>query len=92
MTPDPFDLISVTLPDETALDWMANAACATTNPDAWFPESGESPRPAIRICTSCEVRTQCLQYALDNGEYWGTWGGLTARELRKLRHELGDAA
>ncbi|OJX72811.1 WhiB family transcriptional regulator [Leifsonia sp. 71-9] len=92
MTADMFDLIAVTLTDETALDWMADAACATTNPDAWFPESGESPRPTIRICTSCEVRTQCLQYAIDNGEYWGTWGGLTARELRKLRHQLGDAA
>ena len=67
------------------LGWQADALCAETDPEAFFPEKGGSTRAAKRICDSCEVRQQCLEYALENDERFGIWGGLSERERRKLR-------
>lgn len=72
-------------PDEDKLAWQVDALCAQTDPEAFFPEKGGSTRDAKRICTSCEVRSQCLDYALANDERFGIWGGLSERERRKLR-------
>ncbi|WP_278249995.1 WhiB family transcriptional regulator [Rathayibacter sp. SD072] len=68
-----------------ALSWQADSLCAQTDPEAFFPEKGGSTRDAKKICTSCEVRSQCLEYALENDERFGIWGGLSERERRKLR-------
>ncbi|WP_416443780.1 WhiB family transcriptional regulator [Leucobacter sp. HNU] len=72
--------------DET-LAWQADALCAQTDPEAFFPEKGGSTREAKRICESCEVRSECLDYALANDERFGIWGGLSERERRRLRRE-----
>lgn len=71
-------------PDAT-LAWQTDSLCAQTDPEAFFPEKGGSTRDAKKICTSCEVRAQCLDYALANDERFGIWGGLSERERRKLR-------
>lgn len=71
--------------DDSALAWQADALCAQTDPEAFFPEKGGSTREAKRICDSCEVRSECLEYALQNDERFGIWGGLSERERRKLR-------
>ncbi len=71
--------------DDNPLSWQTDSLCAQTDPEAFFPEKGGSTRDAKRICTSCEVRTQCLEYALDNDERFGIWGGLSERERRKLK-------
>ncbi|PPG20557.1 WhiB family transcriptional regulator [Rathayibacter toxicus] len=68
-----------------ALAWQADSLCAQTDPEAFFPEKGGSTRDAKKICSSCEVRAQCLEYALENDERFGIWGGLSERERRKLR-------
>jgi WhiB family transcriptional regulator, redox-sensing transcriptional regulator len=70
---------------DSALAWQADALCAETDPEAFFPEKGGSTRDAKRICESCEVRSECLDYALENDERFGIWGGLSERERRKLR-------
>lgn len=75
--------------DDTALAWQADALCAQTDPEAFFPEKGGSTREAKRICEGCEVRSECLDYALANDERFGIWGGLSERERRKLRREAG---
>ena len=75
-------------PDET-LAWQVDALCAQTDPEAFFPEKGGSTREAKRICDSCEVRSECLTYALENDERFGIWGGLSERERRKLRRDAG---
>ncbi len=67
------------------LAWQSDSLCAQTDPEAFFPEKGGSTRDAKKICASCEVRTQCLEYALSNDERFGIWGGLSERERRKLR-------
>lgn len=71
--------------DDNPLAWQTDSLCAQTDPEAFFPEKGGSTRDAKKICASCEVRTQCLQYALANDERFGIWGGLSERERRKLR-------
>jgi len=73
--------------DDDALAWQADALCAQTDPEAFFPEKGGSTRDAKRICDGCEVRSECLEYALANDERFGIWGGLSERERRKLRRE-----
>ena len=68
-----------------ALAWQADALCAETDPEAFFPEKGGSTREAKKICTGCEVKAECLEYALSNDERFGIWGGLSERERRRLR-------
>jgi WhiB family redox-sensing transcriptional regulator len=66
-------------------EWQERALCAQTDPEAFFPEKGGSTREAKRICQGCEVRAECLEYALANDERFGIWGGLSERERRKLK-------
>ncbi len=66
-------------------EWQERALCAQTDPEAFFPEKGGSTREAKRICSGCEVRSECLEYALDKDERFGIWGGMSERERRRLR-------
>ncbi len=70
---------------EAERDWQERALCSQTDPEAFFPEKGGSTREAKKICTGCEVRAECLEYALAHDERFGIWGGLSERERRKLR-------
>jgi len=67
--------------------WHDLARCAETDPEMFFPDKGESVRPAKRVCAGCEVRAECLQDALDHGERFGVWGGLSERERRVLARQ-----
>jgi WhiB family redox-sensing transcriptional regulator len=67
------------------MEWQERALCAQTDPEAFFPEKGGSTREAKRICSGCEVRNECLEYALANDERFGIWGGMSERERRKQR-------
>ncbi|SDD88730.1 WhiB family transcriptional regulator, redox-sensing transcriptional regulator [Rhodococcus tukisamuensis] len=68
--------------------WQERALCAQTDPEAFFPEKGGSTREAKRICLGCEVRGECLEYALANDERFGIWGGLSERERRRLKRGI----
>ena len=65
--------------------WQDRALCAQTDPEAFFPEKGGSTREAKKICLGCEVRSECLDYALAKDERFGIWGGLSERERRRLK-------
>ncbi|AFU04980.1 putative transcriptional regulator [Nocardia brasiliensis NBRC 14402] len=69
--------------------WQERALCAQTDPEAFFPEKGGSTREAKRICMGCEVRDECLEYALAHDERFGIWGGLSERERRRLKRGIG---
>lgn len=71
--------------EDNALAWQSDALCSQTDPEAFFPEKGGSTRDAKRICGSCDVRGECLEYALQNDERFGIWGGMSERERRKLK-------
>lgn len=68
--------------------WQERALCAQTDPEAFFPEKGGSTREAKRICMGCEVRDDCLEYALAHDERFGIWGGLSERERRRLKRGI----
>lgn len=67
--------------------WQAGALCAQTDPEEFFPERGGSARPAKSVCAQCPVRQECLEYALENDERFGIWGGLSEYERRPLRRD-----
>lgn len=64
--------------------WMERGRCAETDPELFFPDKGQPSAPAKRVCARCEVRVECLQYALDRGERFGIWGGASEKERRRL--------
>jgi WhiB family redox-sensing transcriptional regulator len=67
--------------------WQERANCLGVDPDLFFPERGASTREAKAVCRGCEVRDDCLEYALANGEKFGIWGGLSERERRRVRRQ-----
>lgn len=67
------------------LGWRDKALCAQTDPEAFFPDRGGSVREAKRVCRACEVRAECLEYALEHDERFGVWGGMSERERRRLK-------
>lgn len=76
------------MPNYDDLDWMLDALCAETDPEAFFPEKGGSIRTATTVCAKCDVKQQCLQYAMENNfDYDGIFGGLSPRNRRKLREK-----
>lgn len=75
----------VDLAEDEAQPWQDRALCAQTDPEAFFPEKGGSTREAKQVCRGCEVRAQCLQYALSTEQRAGIWGGLSDRERRRLK-------
>ena len=75
--------------EDAELSWQERALCAQTDPEAFFPEKGGSTRDAKKICMSCEVRAECLEYALAHDERFGIWGGLSERERRRLKKQAG---
>ena len=67
--------------------WAAGALCAQTDPEMFYPPAGEKALEAKRICSRCEVRDECLAYALKHVEMHGVWGGKSSHERRTMRTE-----
>lgn len=72
-------------PDLSDLWWMDLGRCAEVDPEIFFPEKGGNVKPAKKVCSGCEVREQCLEYALKHGIRPGIWGGMSERERRRLK-------
>jgi len=70
---------------EPELDWRLLGTCRQVDPELWYPDKGASVKDPKRVCRSCPVRDQCLEYAMDHDERYGVWGGLSERERRRLR-------
>jgi WhiB family transcriptional regulator, redox-sensing transcriptional regulator len=77
--------VVMTAEEAAEIKWQDQALCAETDPEAFFPEKGGSTREAKRTCRACEVRAECLEYALDHDERFGIWGGMSERERRRLK-------
>ena len=67
--------------------WMDDALCATTDPEAFNLAKGGSSARAKAICAMCDVRAECLEYALTNGLGSGVYGGLLPVERRRLKRD-----
>lgn len=74
-------------------------ACSQTDPELFFPVETElgfggimakyiSIESAKKICDSCPLKVQCLEYALLNNEI-GIWGGTTERQREEIKRRAG---
>ncbi|PDQ35515.1 MAG: hypothetical protein B5766_05470 [Candidatus Lumbricidophila eiseniae] len=68
-------------------DWRDYAACTDKPAEMFFPGKGQPTKPARQVCASCDVREQCLQWALENDEQFGIWGGTSQQERRRLQRK-----
>jgi len=70
-------------------DWWSRAACLGQYPELWFPagdkETGTQYIEARAICNTCDVKADCLQWALDNDIRYGLWGGQSAYQRDQIR-------
>lgn len=80
-----WELLGLGSPDEVR--WMRFGLCMETDPDAFYPEKGESTRRAKSMCVMCPVRIECRDYAVARNERFGVWGGLSEQERRPLVRE-----
>jgi WhiB family redox-sensing transcriptional regulator len=69
-------------------EWTKKALCAEVDPEIFFPNKGDKTAYVKRICKSCDVRAECLEYSLQNNERFGVWGGLTEHDRRRLRRRV----
>lgn len=67
--------------------WREDAICSSTDPEAFYPDKGNSSKDAKTICGLCPVQPDCLDYALSRDERFGVWGGLSERERRSLKRQ-----
>ena len=81
------------------MDWVHRARCKDEEPELFFPIGTTGPAAlqiaaAKAICMQCEVRNECLEWAMATGQDAGVWGGLSEEERRGLRRarRRGEAA
>jgi WhiB family redox-sensing transcriptional regulator len=77
--------VELLLGQAAGMAWQRQANCMGVDPDLFFPERGASTREAKEVCRGCVVREDCLEFALNNSEKFGIWGGLSERERRRIR-------
>lgn len=75
--------------------WMESGNCRGVDSELFFPRVNESrfvTTAAKAVCRACEVRAQCLEYALANGERFGVWGGYAPKERQRMQARQGWTA
>lgn len=74
-------------------EWVQDAACRDADPDVFMPSKGAHTEAtaAKAICGRCPVIEECATWALDNGERFGIWGGLSERDRLRMRMRRGVA-
>jgi WhiB family transcriptional regulator, redox-sensing transcriptional regulator len=77
---------------EHGTEWRAAGACLSADPDLFFPvatgiAAGREAARAQRVCAGCQVRQECLDFAMRNGEMHGIWGGTTPEERLHARRQ-----
>ena len=73
------------------MTWRDRAACRGENPDYFHPPDGQSwmSQRGLKICATCPVTQQCLDYALSfpqADDMFGVYGGKTAKDRRAIRN------
>lgn len=83
-------MLTTTTTTTITTDWRQLAACRDSEPNLFFPVGSTGPAidqivEAKRICATCGVQEECLQYALESNQEAGVWGGYAEDERRRLR-------
>jgi WhiB family redox-sensing transcriptional regulator len=66
---------------------MLRAACRNMGPDL-FHNDDRKARGAKAFCSGCEVKEECLNYALAQHIHEGVWGGMTGTERQSYRRRI----
>ncbi len=68
------------------LIWKEQAACKNKT-NIFFPHSNPHliNKAAIKVCVTCPVQVECLEFALETKPREGTWAGLSPSSLYELR-------
>lgn len=66
-------------------DWVEHAACVGSDVSVFFPPRGSNGHEARRICATCPVRVECLDYAIESRERYGIFGGKDREERAAIR-------
>jgi WhiB family redox-sensing transcriptional regulator len=79
-------------PLTASLDWRQRGACLDEDPELFFPVGtgrGAAPQEeeARAVCMRCPVRAECLAWALETGQEFGVWGGMTELDRRRIRRQ-----
>ena len=67
--------------DAAKAEYAVRGSCLGHPHNLWFPELGDPGNGAVqakKICSTCKVKTECLEYGIDTKSY-GIWGGITLR-------------
>ena len=64
--------------------WTVFSACREADPTIFFASTRGDERAAVRVCGTCTVRDECLEFALETRERFGVWGGATERERKRM--------
>lgn len=72
------------------MDWVHYARCRDEDPELFFPVGTTGPAAvqidaAKLVCLECDVRMECLEWAMATAQDAGVWGGLSEDERRALR-------
>ena len=73
-------------------DWRDGASCRDTDPDLFFPvgttgAAVDQIAAAKAVCDVCPAKEPCLQFAIENNQDSGVWGGTSEEERRQLRKQ-----
>lgn len=80
----------IRLPIPKPDEWTKAALCAQVDQEMFFPAKGGATREAKQVCQACEVRQQCLDFALEHDIDHGVFGGLSYLQRRKLRRKMRE--
>jgi WhiB family redox-sensing transcriptional regulator len=67
-------------------DWTEFASCRDLDPEVFFNVKHSSTQQSREICSTCIVKHECLDFAIQNNEKIGVWGGLTPRQRKHLQN------
>lgn len=76
--------------DRRSQQWRNDAACKGLDTELFFPQRGESSKPAKAACAGCPVREPCAEAGMS--EHFGIYGGLSERQRKPERRQRRNAA
>lgn len=65
-------------------DWSKESLCRGHADSEFFTSVGVNPTGARKLCPTCPVQVECLNYAIIYDEC-GVWGGTTESERKALK-------
>ena len=75
-----------------AMWWTVDAACDGELTETYYPDERAETASRDVACGECPVQTECLNYALDNRERYGVWGGTVWKQRAVMLRERDQVA